>query len=176
MARMESGEGTFQWHQLQLTPTSTEQEVEQVLAHYACWEAGSFQWTCLARDLMRLTGALFLVLSEYCPERKSLITRGIEGIPQKVEAVIHQLGHPVMGYEWVLADGVYETLQEERLHRLDSLHEVSSYHIPEFVGFTIEKLLELAVFTAWGFFMKGSCWAILCWPCQRDKHFSQSNR
>ncbi|SMP61848.1 hypothetical protein [Anoxynatronum buryatiense] len=155
MAHVESNHDAVKWHQINLTTSATDAELNQVLEYYTNWEPENFQWFCLARDLKRLTGALFLVLSEYSPAKMSLVTRGIEGIPQKVEAVIHQLGHPMIGHEWILAEGVYEELQNGRLLRLDSIHEASSYHIPEFIGFTIEKMLGIGNIYSMSFLHNG---------------------
>ncbi|MEN1759951.1 hypothetical protein [Anoxynatronum sibiricum] len=151
MTHVEPNHDAVKWHQVNLTTSATDAELNHVLEYYADWEPESFQWSCLARDLKRLTGALILVLSEYCPAKMSLVTRSIEGIPQKLEAVIHQLGHPMVGHEWVLAEGVYEELNKVQLHRLDSIHEASSYHIPEFIGFTIEKMLGIGSIYSMGF-------------------------
>lgn len=109
------------------------------------------KWQLWANEFKRLTGADFIMVCEYKDENESLISRAVSGIPEVIYRIAAMVKQDVVGYEWVLADGVYENLISQEVIELDSIHEASSYHIPHFVGYTIEKSIGLGGIYSIGF-------------------------
>ena len=108
-------------------------------------------WTKWADDFRCMSAAAFVVISEYKKEKQSLITRAVAGVPTIIYTIAGMMKKELVGYEWVLADGVYENMIDRELIQLDSIHEASSYNIPHFVGFSIEKSIGLGGIYSIGF-------------------------
>lgn len=134
-----------------LSLNATTKEVEEAGMRYLEQEMTSFNWTQAAKDLYALTGAHYVMVCEYDEVGNTLITKAVDGIPMKVETVISLLGFQLMGKKWTLFDGVKEELLKPEIKIIESVLEASSYNLPEFVSFSIEKLLGVGVIYSKGF-------------------------
>lgn len=93
-----------------LSLQATAKDVEEAGMHYLEQEITSFNWSQAAKDLYALTGAHYVMVCDYNEEENTLITKAVDGIPMKVEAVISFLGFNLIGKKWALFDGVKDEL------------------------------------------------------------------
>ncbi len=140
---------------IKLSVNATLCEVEEAGKDYLDGKKNHVDWIQVANDLYALTGAHYVMVCEYDEKENTLITKAVDGIPMKVEAVVLRLGFNLIGKKWSLYDGVKEELLKPEVKVIESVLEASSYNLSEFMSFTIEKLLGVGAIYSKGFVYEG---------------------
>jgi diguanylate cyclase (GGDEF)-like protein/PAS domain S-box-containing protein len=100
-----------------------------------------YQW--IADELLKLSGATFVLVNIFDKESMKTITRGFSGLSSKVLQVVSILGYDIIGKVWDVGDIDLGVMKSKKLVKMGRLHEFSFNRIAPFLVNTVERMLKL---------------------------------
>ncbi|MDF2522156.1 MAG: hypothetical protein K0R84_2784, partial [Clostridia bacterium] len=100
-----------------------------------------YQW--IADELLRLSGAIFVLVNVFEKETMQTITRGFSGLSDKARQAVKLLGYDVNGKVWDVSETDLKVMKSNKLVRMGRLHEFNLNRIAPFIVNTVEKMLKL---------------------------------
>ena len=100
-----------------------------------------YQW--IAEELLKLSGATFVLANVFNKEEMKTITRGVSGLNSKVMQAVNILGYDIRGKAWPVTELDQGVMKSKTLVRMGRLHEFSFNRIPPFIVNTIERIIKL---------------------------------
>lgn len=100
-----------------------------------------YQW--IADELLKLSGATFVLTNVFNKEAMKTVTRGFSGLSSKVQKVVNMLGYSVIGKEWDVGEADFGVMRSKKLVRIGRLHEFSFGRIAPIIVNMIEKAIRL---------------------------------
>ncbi|MDF2531667.1 MAG: hypothetical protein K0Q65_1248 [Clostridia bacterium] len=100
-----------------------------------------YQW--IADELLRLSGAIFVLVNVFDKETMQTITRGFSSLSGKVRQAVKLLGYDVNGKIWDVSETDLAVMKSNKLVRMGRLHEFNLNRIAPFIVNTVERVLKL---------------------------------
>jgi diguanylate cyclase (GGDEF)-like protein/PAS domain S-box-containing protein len=100
-----------------------------------------YQW--IADQLLKMTGATFVLANVFDKEEMKTTTRGFSGLSNKVRQAIRILGYDIIGKTWSVQESDLGVMKSKKLVRLGRLHEFSFNRLSPFIINTVEKVTKL---------------------------------
>ena len=100
-----------------------------------------YQW--IADELLKLSGATFVLTNVFDKEAMKTVTRGFSGLSSKVQKTVNMLGYSVTGKAWDVGEGDFGVMKSKKLVRMGRLHEFSFGRIAPIIVNMIEKVIKL---------------------------------
>jgi diguanylate cyclase len=100
-----------------------------------------YQW--IADELLKLSGATFVLVNIFDKEKKKTITRGFSGLNHKVHQAVRILGYDIIGKAWDVKEADLGVMKSKKLVRMGRLQEFSFNRIPPSIVNIIEKIIKL---------------------------------
>jgi len=109
--------------------------------HETAFTDVDYQW--IADELLKLSGALFVLVNVFDKRAMKTVTRGFSGLDNKVHQVIKILGFSIIGKAWNVDEADMEVMKSKKLVRIGRLHEFSFDRINPFIVNLVEKATKL---------------------------------
>ena len=100
-----------------------------------------YQW--IADELLKLSGATFVLVNVYDKESIKTTTRGFSGLSNKVRQVVRTLGYDIIGKVWDVGEDDLGVMKSKKLVKMGRLHEFSFNRIAPFIINTVERIIKL---------------------------------
>jgi diguanylate cyclase (GGDEF)-like protein/PAS domain S-box-containing protein len=100
-----------------------------------------YQW--IADQLLKMTGATFVLANVFDKEAMKTITRGFSGMSNQARQAVRILGFNIIGKEWPVRELDLGVMKSKKLVRLGRLHEFSFDRLSPFIINAVEKVTKL---------------------------------
>ncbi|HYE11901.1 MAG TPA: HD domain-containing phosphohydrolase [Patescibacteria group bacterium] len=100
-----------------------------------------YQW--IADELLKLSGATFVLVNVFDKEAMKTVTRGFSGLSHKVHQVVKILGYNIIGKAWNVSEADQAVMKSNKLVRMGRLREFNFNRIAPFVVSSMEKISNL---------------------------------
>lgn len=100
-----------------------------------------YQW--IADELLKLSGATFVLVNVYDKDSIKTITRGFSGLNRKMRQAVRILGYDIIGKVWDVGEADLGVMKSKKLVKMGRLHEFSFNRIAPFIINTVERIIKL---------------------------------
>ena len=100
-----------------------------------------YQW--IADQLLKLSGATFVLVNVFEKGAMKTITRGFSGLSNNVRQAVRILGYDIVGKTWDVKEADLGVMKSKKLVPMGRLHEFSFNRIPPLIVSMAERILKL---------------------------------